>query len=317
MVFWFLQERRVGMIFAIDLIWNFNWNCGNILEEDSRMKKKILSNEEDRFLKFLLFGALGLIMCFVFVSCENYQIKSQWRDRVIVVDGRSADWLDALTYVEEFNISVGMANDTDFLYVCAVVGNPLVRMRVMRQGLTVWFDPKDGRKKSLGIRFPLGSQGRRERPAEFGEESDMEILQRVFLLSLNELEILGPDRTDVRRINKTEAKGVDVAMSVSSGLLVYELKVPLINSPEQAFAINVQPGRSFGIGIETSPQSRDKEQLSRPSRTGGMGRPGSGGNPGMGRTGGMSQMPGGGGPAIPKNLKLWLSVSLGQEKSPF
>ena len=270
------------------------------------MKKKILSNEEALTSKFLILGVLGLIMCFVFVSCENYQIESQWRDRDIVVDGRSADWLDALTYVEEFNVSVGMANDTDFLYVCAVVGNPLVRMRVMRQGLTVWFDPKDGRKKSLGIRFPLGSQGRRERPAEFGEESDMEVLQRVFLLSLNELEILGPDRTDVRRIKKTEAKGVDVAMSVSSGLLVYELKVPLINSTEQSFAINVQPGRSFGIGIETSPQSRGMEQLSRRSGTEGMGRPG-----------GMSQMPGGRDPAIIRNLKLWLSVSLSQEKSPF
>ena len=274
------------------------------------MKKKILSNEEALTSKFIILGVLSLLMCFIFVSCDNYQIESQWRDRDIVVDGRSADWLDALTYVEEFNVSVGIANDADFLYVCAVVGNPLVRMRVMRQGLTVWFDPKDGRKKSLGIRFPLGSQGRNERPVEFGEEPDMEILQRVFLLSLNELEILGPGRKEKRRIKKTEAKGVDVAMSVSSGLLVYELKVPLIYSPEQSFAINVHPGRSFGIGIETSPQSRDKEQLSRPSRTEDMGRPGSGGNPGMGRTGGMNQMPGGGRPAIPKKLKLWLSVSL-------
>ena len=281
------------------------------------MKKRILWTEGDRVSKFQLFGVLCLMMCFVFVSCENYQIMSQWRDRDIVVDGRSADWLDALTYVEEFNVSVGIANDADFLYVCAVVGNPLVRMRVMRQGLTVWFDPKDGRQKSLGIRFPLGSQGRRERPAEFGEEPDMEILQRVFLLSLNELEILGPGRKEKRRIKKAEAIGVDVAMSVSSGLLVYELKVPLINSPEQSFAINVQPGRSFGIGIETNPQSRDKEQLSRPGRTEGMERPGSGGNPGMGRPGGMSQMPGGGRSTIPRNLKLWLSVSLSQEKNPF
>ncbi|MCJ7580929.1 MAG: hypothetical protein MUP98_10395, partial [Candidatus Aminicenantes bacterium] len=170
------------------------------------MKKRILLNRMDSASKFLLFGLLSLTICFVFVSCENYQILSQWRDKNIVVDGESGDWLDALTYVEEFNISLGMANDSEFLYICAVVENPLVRMRVMRQGLTVWFDPNGGRDKTLGIRFPLGS-----------------------LESEGLLEILGPNREDVRRINKNDAKGVNVAMGVSSGLLVYELKVPLIN----------------------------------------------------------------------------------------
>ena len=278
------------------------------------MKKKILSNKEAFTSKFIMMGVLGLIICFTLVSCENYQIESRWRDREIVVDGKSADWLDALTYVEEFDVSVGVANDTDFLYVCAVVGNPLVRMRVMQQGLTIWFDTKDGRKKSMGIRFPLRPQGRRERPAEFGEEADMETLQRAFLVSSNELEILGPGRMDIRRIKKAEATGIDVAMNVSSGLLIYELKVALRKSPDQLFAINVRPGNSFGIGIETNPRSRDMGQSFQRSQTGGMGRPGSGGNPGVGGMGAMGQMPGGGRPAIPRNLKLWLSVSL---SSPF
>ena len=254
----------------------------------------MLLNKEASTSKFLLFGVLGLIMCFVFVSCENYQIISQWRDKDIVVDGKSGDWLDDLTYVEEFNISVGMANDTDFIYICAVVENPLVRMRVMRQGLTVWFDPNGGRKKILGIRFPLGSLG-----------------------GGGLLEILGPDREDVRRIKKSDAKGVNVAMGVSSGLLVYELKVPLMNSPEQPFAINVRSGSSFGIGIETSAQSRDMEKIPRSSPTGTMGRPEGGGNPGMGRPGSLGGMPGAGQPMMPRKLKLWMSVLLSQESSPF
>ena len=279
------------------------------------MTKRVLSREDGHISKFLLFGVLGLIMSVVFVSCEKYEFNSQWKDRDIDVDGRSMDWLDTLTYVEEFNISVGIANDTDYLYICAVVENPLVRMQVMRQGLTVWFDPKGGRKKAMGLRFPLGYQGMREPPAEFGEEPDIEKLQRTFPMSLNELEILGPNRKDVRRMRKAEAKGVDVAMSFSSGKLVYELKIPLIKSSNRPYAINVRPGSSFGIGIETSP-SRDMGQSPR-RKTGGMGRPGGGGNPGMGGRGGMGQMPGGGRSGMPKNLKLWLSVALSQENSSF
>ncbi len=279
------------------------------------MTKSLFSQENGLISKFLLFGALGLIMSFVFVSCEKYEIKSQWKDRDIVVDGRSVDWLDTLTFVEEFNVSLGIANDTDYLYICAVVENPLVRMQVMRQGLTVWFDPKGGRKKTIGISFPLGFQGMREPPAEFGEEPDIEKLQRTFPMSLNELEILGPDRKEKRRMRKAEAEGIDVALNVSSGKLVYELKIPLIKSSDRPYAVNVQPGSSFGIGIETIPR-RDMGQSPR-RKTGGMRRPVGGGNPGMGGRGGMGQMPGGGRPGMPRNLKLWLSVSLSQENSSF
>lgn len=278
------------------------------------MTNRVLFREDGLISKFLLFGAFGLIMSFVFVSCEKYEFKSRWRDRDIVVDGRSVDWLDTLIYVEEFNVSVGIANDSDYLYICAVVENPLVRMQVMRQGLTVWFDPKGGREKVMGLRFPLGSQGMREPPSEFGEEPDLEKFQRSFLMSLNELEILGPDRKEKLRMRKAEAKGVDVVISFSSGKLVYELKIPLIESSDWPYAINVEPGSSFGIGIETSSR-RDMGQSPR-RKTGGMGRPSGGGNPGMGGRGGMGQMPGGGRPGMPKKLKLWLSVSLSPENSP-
>ena len=114
-------------------------------------------------------------------------------------------------------------------------------------------------------------------------------------------------------MRKDEAEGIDVAMSFSSGKLVYELKIPLINRSDRPYAINVRPGSSFGIGIETSPR-RDMGQSPR-RKTGGMRRPAGGVNPGMGGRGGMGQMPGGGRPGMPKNLKLWLSVSLSQEKS--
>ncbi len=179
-----------------------------------------------------------------------------------------------------------------FLYICAVVENPLVRMRVMRQGLTVWFDPEGGRKKTMGIRFP-----------------------RTLPLASNELEILGPNREDVRRIKKNDIQGVDVATHVSSGLLVYELKVPLTNSPEHPFVIDVQPGSSLGIGIETNAQSRDMEEESRSRTTGGSSRPGGGGNPGMGRSGSIGGMPGAGRTMMPRKLRLWISVLLSQEKS--
>jgi len=281
------------------------------------MKRRMQLNKEVSAQKFLLFGVLGLILCLVFVSCENYQSISQWKDKNLVVDGQSGDWLNALTYVEEFNISVGIVHDRDFLYLCAVVENPLVRMRVMRQGLTVWFDPDGGRKKTLGIRFPLGSLGGGGLPAEFEENPDMEKMQRSRPLALNELEILGPNREDVRRMKKEDAKGVNVAMGVSSGLLVYELKVPLIKSQEHPFAINVRLGSSFGMGIETNAQSRDMEKISSSSTTRGLGRPVGGGTPGMGKPGGMGGMQGAGRSGMPRKLKLWLSVSLSQERSPF
>ena len=246
-------------------------------------------------------------------ACDKYELDSLWKDREIVVDGNKSDWLEGLTYIEEFDLSVGFFNDDDFLYVCAEVENPLVRMRVMRQGLTVWFGAKGGRMKSAGVRFPLGLQIAGGVETSLEPTQMEENFQAGFRKTLEELEILGPGRQDRKRLLRSEAEGIEVALNASSGLLVYELKVPLAGVPGSVMAVGASAGESIVIGIETNPVDRRSLAGSRLSRPSGRGGTGMGGRPGYGARPGMGGMPGAGrGSAMFRELKLWFTLSLAQ-----
>ena len=130
----------------------------------------------NKFSPFLLI----LIHSFLMNSgCSMLRLESTWKDRDITLDGKGGDWQGAKYYFEEFAVSVGLINDTRHLYVSMMTENPLIRAQIMRQGLTVWIDPKGGKSKTFGIRFPLGRQeeeqdGERMDPPAVMDEMDRE-----------------------------------------------------------------------------------------------------------------------------------------------
>jgi hypothetical protein len=271
-----------------------------------------------RFSFIILFLSLLISLA----GCRMIELQSQWRTKEIVVDGMNSEWHESLLYIEKLGILLGFLNDQDALYACLTVSDPFQRARILREGLTVWFDPSGGNKKIWGIRFPIGRGEKLDREKRGGErepfpedpimtggEPDQEVLQETLKKSLAELEIIGPGQTESKRMPVGEAKGIEISLVPSSGLLVYELKIPLVQSEQQPYALGAQPGKAVGLGIESPDRFRGR----------GMGRMG-GGRPGgfMGpRPGGM---PGAGGFGRgmyeqPKNLKIWARVHLASAHS--
>lgn len=260
------------------------------------------NSERKRFYKFF-----GLIMILplaliIQIGCSTLELESQWRDREIVVDGKADDWQGAKYFLEDLYISVGLINDDRYLYVSMIAENPMIRAQIMMQGLAVWLDPKGGKEKTFGIKFPVGRQAgempMREPRGEFDREEAMERFQE----SLTECEILGPGEEVVERIDVEEVEGIDVKLRMEGGLLVYELKVPLKSGEDYPYAVGVRAGDWIGVGFESP-----KPDLERPMGMRGSGFPGGGRMPGGGRSGmGM----GGGMPLLPRQLKIWAKVRL-------
>jgi hypothetical protein len=261
-------------------------------------------------LSFILFAS-----AFLMVGCSTLQVESDWRDREITINGKSDDWLGALYFFEKENISAGFLNDKNYIYICLVAENPLIRNQLMWQGFTLWFDPDGGKDKTLGIKFPIGRQESRPlmRGREGGREGlpDVERFQEALEKSLAELEILEPGKDEHRKMPVEEAEGIDIKLEVSSGLLVYELKVPLLADEQHPYAVGVEAGSSIGIGLEVPKidlgAMRERVGGRQP---GGMGMPGGG----IGRGGGVG-MPGGRRPQMPRGLKVWLAVQLASGES--
>jgi hypothetical protein len=261
----------------------------------------------NRYLAFLLVLFLSF---FMHMNCSMLELESTWKDRDITLDGKGGDWLGAKYYFEDLAISVGLINDDQYLYVSMMTENPMIRAQIMRQGLTVWLDPKGGKNKTFGIKYPLGRQrtgqeGERLTPETMMDEIAREEMMQKLQESMTELEVLGPDEDVLGKMDVKDAKGIDIKMRNAGGTFVYELRIPLSSSEEYPFAIGVKSGDVIGVGF-LSP----KMQMQKPSGMRGGGRmPGGGG--GMGGRGGMGGMRAGGmGWQMPRQLKIWAKVQL-------
>lgn len=248
-----------------------------------------------------------LLLTFLFVACGSIELNSNFRDREITIDGKNNDWLGTMLYFEKERISLGLLNDEDFMYICLIAEDQFIRSQVMRQGLTLWFDPAGGKKRVFGIKFPLGMQEieMQERGVPMKKRRDgmdPERFRQVLRGQTDELEILGPRKDESIKMPVDEAQGIDIKLRASSGMLVYELKVPLLQNGQHPFAIGAKAGSSIGIRLETP---KIKRRNMRRGMAGGMGMPGGGRGGGMGgmRRGGMRFQ-------MPKPLKVRINVKL-------
>ena len=271
----------------------------------------------------LLFSVIILLLIVFTTGCREYEMKSQWKDREIHIDGDSSDWSGLLGYVEEEGLSVGVLNDGEFLYICLISANQARRMQVMNQGLTIWFDPQGKKDKVLGIRYPLGmSEGER---AELRErrtpqkQNTPETKRPQMRRPQNVVEILIPGQDLVHTVPFRELAGIQVRMDRQTDSLTYELRIPLKSGESFPYAVNASPEQKIGLGIEIPKMDRVNRTGARGRGSmGGGGMPGGGGIDGGGisggRGGGMRGGSIGGRGNMPSRisdgLKVWIALEL-------
>jgi hypothetical protein len=260
---------------------------------------------------------LALAGCATF---NTYNAESHALSQPITVDGTTDDWPGEMYVVPGERMSVGFQNDGQFLYIAVLIEESFQRYQIMSQGLTVWFDPKGGKEKAFGIRYPLGFPPGKRPAAKTGAEGEGLTLPDLPEGALSELEIVRSEKEPARRLRVAEAKGLEIKVVPGTGLLVYEMKIPLRADAAHPLAVGASPGAVIGIGFETPKFDASSLPRSGPiGDTGGVNRPPSGGMGGRGGMGGMGGAGGAGGrsgrmgPAEP--LKVWAIVQLSPGKS--
>ena len=244
--------------------------------------------------------ALLLPVALAAAGAKDIVFKTPWKDRDIVVDGRNEDWQGALGYLADPVIALGFLNDASTLCVCIATNVEDLREGLLRRGLTIWIDPKGGKKKTLGIRLapsaPLSGPGDRpsggppeeakDKPAPPpGAEPEMRLGPPSRLM------VRLPGREDWAPVDGTA--GLEAAIEESSGLAVFEMAIPLAAAPGVPVALGAGPGSSVALSFETPKPERPEGRAGRPDddpsdRVGGrdgfggpplgdpMGRPGRG-----------------------------------------
>ncbi|MCX6145059.1 MAG: hypothetical protein NTZ35_17800 [Ignavibacteriales bacterium] len=271
-------------------------------------------------LHFSIITAFIALLILSIDGCSPMQqLASKWSENPVRMDGSLADWADSTVFVEKDGIRYGVANDGEFLYLCLISSKANLGRQIMFRGMTIWFDPNGGDKKTIGIRFPIGGTGM-GRPEMGQQQPDQDPEQRGDRLeemerqSLNEFEYLGPGENDRIRVSRLQGQGLEMHMTATPERFLYKLKIPLQYSSQHPYAVETHSGAKIGLGIESNTAARMAQGgpggEGRGEGTEG-GRPGAGGGRMQGGMGRGGQRPGGSAATV--NFSIWSRVQLAEK----
>jgi hypothetical protein len=105
---------------------------------------------------------VSVLACAVYMmGCSSAaHLISDWKNTEITIDGKQNDWEGSLYDFKKENLTIGIRNDADNLYLCFISYDQGIKHQIMNRGFTIWFDPGGGTNEIYGIKFPIGHQKR-------------------------------------------------------------------------------------------------------------------------------------------------------------
>ncbi len=224
-------------------------------------------------------------------------------------------------YDKKTNIGFEIANNDTNLFIRAVFHDGESSMKIMRGGLTIYFDPTGKKKKQYQLKIER-AQKQKTNMASMNSQNGKNTsaraqdLPKAINATYNKVtwDKNGNEFVFYRNLIKDPIR-VDLGPNQSNELIL-EIKMPLAEIP-------IEPGQNlFSLGIESGSISTNNMQGNRPNsgmrgsgggggggRSGGGGGRGGSGGMGGGKSGGGSRPSGSPQPGM-EPLKLWFQVEL-------
>ncbi len=264
---------------------------------------------------------LALLLVLTQAGCRDYELDSLWLKEPITIDGDSSEWRGILYYLKDEKASIGIVNDRENLYVCLITQDPTLSRQALSMGLILWIDPAGRKDRSFGINYPIGARERfgmepGRDPEGRDPEQIKEDVHKASLESLDELRFLDPEGLELDRMEIEQLEGMEIAVEVSQGMFVYELRLPFTVESRLPFALTLQTGQDIGIGLEIPKLEREEMQQSMgggrggSSRGGGTGSRAGGGRGGGGKRGRPGASSGNFDQDLLKGKKIWATIHL-------
>jgi hypothetical protein len=255
----------------------------------------------------------AMVSGLIFVSCSHKLApEGHYQSTPVITDGKTDDWQLPLRFSNSrYTLQYNVTNDDKNLYICVSSRESATQLRILRSGMTIWFDPKGEKNKTVGLYFPIRKQPDPERYRGGGSGSqdggdyaggrgngntgggratgaDLNTREAELLLQSNYYNTSGFPGIENGQFGVTDTKGpVQLAIKHDDQdtLLVYEITIPVRNILGAGWKAKADK-KNFSVGVV----------LNSTPGIGGGGRPGGGGMRGMGGgMGGMRVGLGGGG----------------------
>ena len=97
---------------------------------------------------------LSLLTILIIQACGSSDLFiSKDAGEEIKIDGDRSDWKGKLEVLDDEQIAVGFLNNDENLFLCVTTYDRENIMKIVSQGLTVWFNPEE-RDNVIGLNYP-------------------------------------------------------------------------------------------------------------------------------------------------------------------
>jgi hypothetical protein len=240
-----------------------------------------------------------------FAACSpKLAPEGHYQDAPVTADGVPSEWKMPLRFTNTaYTMQYNVTNDDQNLYVAVSSLDDMTQLRILRSGMTIYFDPKGKKNKDISLHFPIqkgpdqnGYRRRGDGSTTYYQNQNnaqtRDTRKEELLLQSNFYNTTGFTGIENGQFSVGDAKApihVGIKLNNQDSLLVYEVIIPLkiILGPDWAAKA---AKRNFSVGVVL-------DAVSGSGGGGGGGRPGGfGGMRGMGMRGmGGGGMGGGGG----------------------
>jgi hypothetical protein len=217
---------------------------------------------------FIVFG----FSCYIVLlsACSSALAPvGHYQDRTVVADGNADEWPMPLRFSNsEHTFQYSVTNDNRNVYICIQTSNEATVLRMLRSGITVYFDPKGEKNKSISLEFPV-----RKAPENVNNngnpitETSVKNTEDELLLQSNFFNTTGFVNFENGQYNvddKTSEIKVAIKLHQDSSF-VYEAVVPVRDIPGVDPAAKKSKNFSVGIALSYAAYARNNNGSFRPS----------------------------------------------------
>lgn len=219
-------------------------------------------------------------------SSGNQEDKYYSRHLTPVIDGNMNEWGETLLYDNSTKCIYSIANDDSALYIAIKAADRIQQMKIVQGGMEIWIDDKAKKKKSTGVKFPVGGGGM-SMPTDRNNRQDPKEMRQQLKLKLRTMELTGFKEG----LNGSHSVNSDVRIKSvidwdNKDNMIYELAIPF-GALEETVRANLN---NISIGFFIKGVKLDGFGGGMPAGGPPGGRSG-GGPPGGMRPGGGGSMP--------------------------
>lgn len=195
---------------------------------------------------------------------------AHYQSTPVVADGNADDWTLPLRFTNaDYTLQYNITNDNSNLYVCLISRDEPTVLRMLRAGITLYFDPKGQNARNISLHYPLRKQpdpsirNRNGEPLTAGSDS---LWKQELINQSDSYGTTGMTGIDNGQFGVTDTKApirVGLQLHNHDSLLVYEAVIPLAalfgpdfgsRSPKKPVSVGVVLNTPSGQRLASGPR---------------------------------------------------------------